>query len=293
MKNRTAKTSRISAARILNGVILIALALLTLYPFWYVVCVAFSDQQALVGRSLIFRPYGFNFDSLVYVMTSRDFTSIFSNTVFVVVIGTLLSMICTIGIAYALARKVKGHRFWNFFIFVTLVFEGGMIPTYLVVRDTGLLNSVWALILPRLCSPYYIMLLRNSFESVPASLDESANLDGAGVIKTLIYIILPVSLPGLTTIALFYGVLYWNNFMDGVLYLTDRTKWTMQVLLREILITVQPDQMGGAGGDTSSLTTTEAVKMATVLVTVLPVLVIYPFIQKYFVSGIMVGAVKG
>lgn len=294
MRKENLPNKRISLGYILNAVILIALAICTLYPFWYVACVALSEPQAVVGAGMLLLPNNFSFESIQYVLTSKDFSPLFVNTFFVVIVGTLLSVIASIGIAYPLARKVKGNKAINYLVFITMIFSGGMIPTYLVVRYTGLLDNIWALILPRICDPFNIMLLRNSFATVPESLDESADLDGANLFTILLRIIIPVSLPGITTVALFYGVAYWNNFIDAVLYINDRSKWTVQVLLREILITAQPDQLGGVTMSASgAATTSQTIKMATVLLSAVPVMCIYPFVQKYFVSGVMVGAVKG
>lgn len=290
MNGKIKRLNRMTLGEAVIMVILALLALTMLYPFWYVVCVALSNYEDILGASLLFWPRNFSLEALSVVVNGKDFLQYISNTIFVVITGTILSMITTIGISYALARKVKGHRIVQYFVFFTLLFYGGMIPTYLVVRSTDLLNTSWALILPRLCDPFNVFLLRNAFRSIPEELDESASIDGAGVLRTLVSIVLPVSLAGIATITLFYSVGYWNSFFDGILYISDRTKWTMQMYLRELLIVSQNDAVADTGG---IATATYTVKMATVLVSVIPILVVYPFVQRYFVKGVMVGAVKG
>jgi len=169
-----------------------------------------------------------------------------------------------------------------------------MIPTYLVVRATGLLNNLWSLIIPKLANAFFILLLRNFFMTVPQSLEESASIDGAGTLTVLFRIVLPVAMPGIATIALFYGVGYWNSFFDAILYITSRSKWILQVLLREMLLTGSYDILQGAAETATGMSTTSyTIKMATVMVATIPVLLIYPFIQRYFVKGIVMGAIKG
>jgi putative aldouronate transport system permease protein len=234
-------------------------------------------------------------ESYKYVLTSSAFLGIARNTFFVVVPGTILSLVTTIFFAYGLSKKVPGFRWITYFIFFTLLFGGGMIPTYLVVRSTKLIDSLWSLIIPKLANAFYIILLRNFFATIPQSLEESANIDGAGVLTVLFRIILPVSMPGIATIMLFYGVGYWNSFFDAILYISSRGKWVLQVLLREMLITNTMDILQGASSETvSGMTSTSyTIKMAMVMIASIPVIVIYPFLQKYFVKGAIMGAVKG
>jgi putative aldouronate transport system permease protein len=285
---------KISFSRVIIGFLLILLGITTLYPFWYIGVVSLSSYQSVVGKSILLWPLNPTFEAYEYVLTSSDFLQIARNTFFVVGAGTVLSILTTIFFAYGLAKKIPGYRWFTYIIFFTLLFGGGMIPTYLVVRSTHLLNSLWSLIIPNLANAFYIIMLRNFFLTIPDSLEESASLDGANVLTILFRIILPVSMPGITTIALFYGVGYWNSFFDAILYISSRGKWVLQVLLRELLISNNKDILQGVVDTASGMSTTSfTIKMATVMVASLPILLVYPFIQKYFIKGAMVGAVKG
>ncbi|HML45129.1 MAG TPA: carbohydrate ABC transporter permease [Clostridia bacterium] len=276
---------------------LLLMALCTLYPFWYVLCMALSDYQATLGKGLLFLPAGFTLANLRYILSTPDFLRIYGNTGFVVGMGTFLSLTFTTMFAYGLARRVPGKTWIAYAVFFTLLFSGGMIPTFLVVRGTKLMNTLWALIVPRVIDPFNIFLMRNFFQSIPDSLDESASVEGAGPMTILLKIILPISLPGLATIALFYGVGYWNAFFDAVIYISSRERWTIQVLLRELLVSMQPDILGSGAtagsADNLGQTLGYTVKMATVVTAIVPIMCIYPFLQRYFVKGVIVGAVKG
>ena len=283
-----------SFSRVIISLFLLLLGFSTLYPFWYVMVISLSTYNEILNKTLLLYPVKITFEAYQYVFTSGDFLNIAKNTFFVVAAGTVLSLLVTIFFAYGLAKKVPGYRWMTYFIFFTILFGGGMIPTYLVVRATGLLNSLWSLIIPSLASAFNILLLRNFFSTIPQSLEESASLDGANTLTILFRIVLPVAMPGIATIALFYGVNYWNSFFDAILYITSRNKWILQVLLREMLLTGSYDVLQGAAETATGMSTTSyTIKMATVMVATVPVLLIYPFIQRYFVKGAVMGAVKG
>lgn len=284
---------KLSFARIINGVLLAMLGLIMFYPFWYVVCYALSSYENIIRVNLPVIPMGFTWKNVSFILATADFVHIYGNTIFVVVTGTVLSLIITLLYAYSLSRKVHGHRVFNYFAFFTLIFGGGMVPTFMVVRATGLLNNLWALIIPRLVDPFNIFLLRNFLESIPTELDESAHIDGAGTLKTMFRIVLPLALPGIATVALFYMVGYWNQFFEAVLYTSNRPQWTLQVMLKELLVSSDTDAVGSGSGDSFGAALSTSVKMASVLVTIVPVMCVYPFLQKYFVTGAIAGAVKG
>lgn len=294
---RNSPVRKKSVGHILIVVFLIVLAIVMLYPFWYVVCMAFSTYEATVNKTLLFWPAGFTLNSVKYILSGADFLHIYGNTLFVVIVGTVLSLIVTIMFAYPLSRKVPGYRAIQGFTFFTLLFNGGIIPTFMVVKMTGLYNSLWALIIPGLMNPFNAFLMRNFFNSIPTALDEAAEIEGASSTWILIRIMLPLSMAGIATLALFYGVGYWNAYFNALLYINKREQWTLQVLLHEMLQTVQPDLFGAGMASMATEGTaaqmTMSLKMATVVVSTLPVMVIYPFVQKYFVTGVMVGAVKG
>ena len=276
---------------------LILLAAVMLYPFWYVVCMALSTYEDTVGQTLLLLPANFTLEPVKYVLAGADFLHIYGNTLFVVGVGTALSLIITVMFAYPLSRKVPGTRLIQALTFFTIIFSGGTIPTFMVVKMTGLYNSLWSLILPGVMNPFNAFLMRNFFNTIPDSLDEAASIEGASCVWILVKVMLPLSLAGIATLALFYGVGYWNAYYNALLYINKRENWTLQVLLREMLVSVQPDLLGGGMSASSAEGTaaqmTEPLKMATVVVSTLPVMLIYPFVQKYFVKGVMVGAVKG
>ena len=285
---------KITFASALNAVLLFILGLIMLYPFWYVISYSLSTYQDVVKVDFLWHPVNFTLDNIRFILETSDFLGIYRNTLFVVVVGTVLSLISTLLFSYALSRDVPGHKWISRFTFFTLIFSGGMVPTFLVVRGTGLLNSLWALILPRLVDPFNAFLMRNFFRGIPRELDESAHMDGAGPWRTLMSIILPLALPGIATICLFYAVGYWNQFFDAVLYTSNRPQWTLQVLLKELLVNSETDAVGGtSSSDQFGAALSTSVKMASVVVTIVPILLVYPFLQKYFVKGTLVGAVKG
>ena len=231
--------------------------------------------------------------NLQYIISYTYFAQTYLNTVFVVVLGTILSIICTVLFAYPLALRIQGTKTLSYLTFFTLLFSGGMIPTYLVVKFTGLLNSLWSLIIPSIINPFNVFLMINFFRTIPSDLAESAEIDGAGPFRTLWSIVLPISLSGIATLTLFYAVSYWNSYFNAMIYISDRIKWTLQLLLREILISTQSGTDGGAGDISEAARFGRTLKMATVFTAVVPIMLVYPFVQKYFVKGVMVGAVKG
>lgn len=285
---------KITVPYAINMALLLLLGLVMLYPFWYVLCYAVSTYGDIIRVDLPIWPVAFTWENIGFILETSDFLNIYKNTIFVTVTGTLLSTMTTLLFAYSLSRKVPGYRFFNYFAFFTLIFSGGMVPTFLVVRSTGLLNNLWALIIPRLVDPFNIFLMRNFFSTIPQELDESAHIDGAGTMRTMVEIILPLALPGIATVALFYAVGYWNQFFDAILYTSNRPQWTLQVLLKELLVSSQTDAVGSsASSDSMGAALSTSVKMASVLVTIVPILCVYPFLQKYFVTGSIAGAVKG
>jgi putative aldouronate transport system permease protein len=273
---------------------LLALACVaTLYPFWYVFMYALSTSSEVLGARVLLFPKGFTMEHILYVMQSPQIVTAYFNTIFVVVVGTVGSMAVTTMFAYGLRQKVLGHKWIALFVYFAILFRGGIVPTYLVVRATGLLNSLWSLIIPQLVHPFYVLIMRSFFRSIPDSLIESAEIDGAKVLTILARIVIPVSMPAIATLTLFYGVRYWNAYFEAVIYMSDQAKWTIQVVLRDLLITQSPEMGSPSGEMTASAAVAETVKMATVVVSVVPIMMIYPFLQKHFVKGALLGAVKG
>jgi putative aldouronate transport system permease protein len=291
------KKFRVSPLTLLNYLSLLLIAGVTLYPFWYVVMYSLSSYQQVLGKGAIIRPYGFTLASIQSVLANPMIGRAYLNTIFIVVMGTVLSIITTAFFAYPLARNVGGAKFLSIFIYITMLFSGGMIPTFYIVRETGLIDSLWSLIIPALISPFYVFIMRNFFRGIPSELIESADVDGASEMRIFLAIILPLSIPVLASISLFYAVMYWNKFFDAIIYIKSVDKRPLQLILREMVTSASTemfDQMiaGMQGEARQSDVTPTSLKMATVTVAVVPVMCIYPFVQKYFVKGVLLGAVK-
>ncbi|MFD2117703.1 carbohydrate ABC transporter permease [Paenibacillus yanchengensis] len=278
-----------------NVVVLLLLSAITLYPLLYVLIASLSDPAWLVKtRGLIFYPKGMTLEAYKMVFMNPATMSGYFNTIFYVVVGTSLNIVMTALGAYALSRQ---NVMWKnpimFGIVFTMFFNGGLIPTFLLVNNLGLLDSRWALILPVAMSAYNLVIMRTAFAGVPVSLEESARLDGANDFTILLRVIVPLSMPVIAVMLLFYGVGHWNAWFNAMIYLRTRDLYPLQLILREILITNSTDTMmtGVGGGDKMPIG--ETIKYATIIVATVPILALYPFLQKYFVKGVMIGAIKG
>ena len=282
-------------AGIVLTVVMVFLAIITVYPFWHVVMYSISDPQRAAGGGLFFWPRGFSLIGFESLFKTKQIFTAYRNSLFVLVVGTSVNVVFTMLLAYPLSvQRFKGRNGITMFVFFTMLFSGGMIPSYLLVDSLGLLDSLWSLILPGTISAWNMIVMKNYFQSISPSLEESASLDGATPLTTLIRIIVPVSLPVIATVALFYGVAHWNSYFNAVLYISSQSKQILPIYLRSMLASTAMDQATSAGItlDTAALTP-ETMKMATIVASVLPMLILYPFIQKYYVKGIMVGSIKG
>lgn len=292
--NRETPSERIF--NVFNGLLMICLMFVTIYPLWYVIVSSFSDSNLLMMHiGFLFKPLGFNLEAYKLVFQNPNVITGYANTILIVVSGTLISLLMTSFGAYVLSRKsFPFKRIMMFLIVFTMYFSGGMIPRYLLIYNTlGLGDNRLSLILPVMISTYNLIVMRTSFDGVPAELEESARIDGANDFLILFKIILPVSLPVVAVMVLFYGVTYWNSWFDAMLFLRDREKYPLQLILREILILNSTDSMMVGDVDTDRQALGESIKYATIVVATLPILFVYPCVQKYFMKGIMVGAVKG
>lgn len=279
-----------------NIIFMVLMVAVTLYPFWYVVMCSFSDSAQLVGvRGLMFLPKGFSLSSYRAVLQNPNILTGYRTTLIVVVCGTTLNVFMTAICAFLLTRKKFAIRgIMTYMTLFTMYFGGGMIPTYLVVyKWLHLGDTLWALILPGVISTYNMIIMRTNFAEIPESLEESAKIDGANDILILFRIILPLSLPIIAVMVLFYGVAHWNSWFNALLYIRTRTRYPLQLVLREILLINDTNQMTGSAAASDRYFLGESIKYATIIVATVPILVVYPFIQKYFVTGVMIGAVKG
>lgn len=273
-----------------NYLILTALAIVTLYPFWYVVVASLSEPAKLLQvGDILLRPVGFTLNAYKSVLKNPSIYSGYANTIFYVVAGSAVNMLMTSLAAYVLSRKgLMLKRFFTLMFIFTMYFSGGLIPKYLLMLDLNLLNNRLALIIPGAVSTYNLLILITGFGSVPDSLEESARIDGASHLRILFNIILPLAKPTMMVILMYYAVGHWNAWFDAMIYIRDGSKMPLQLYLRNILVLSQTAEMQGI--DVEDIGTT--VKYATIIVSTLPILCIYPFIQKHFVSGVMIGAVK-
>lgn len=278
---------------VVNIIILALLSLACFYPVWYVVVASLSNGDLLMQHTgLLLKPVGFSLGSYVKVLQNPDIINGYMNTLKILVLSLIVQLVMTSIGAYFFSRtRVMFKRPLMIIITITMFISGGMIPFYQTLQDLHLLETHWGLIIPFAISTYNMIILRTSFEAIPVSLSEAARIDGAGHFTILFKIILPLSKSILAVMALYYGVGTWNGWFWGSTILTDRTMYPLQVILREIIMSNDTSSMtGGGGGDVEAIAAT--IRYATIMVATLPILCVYPFLQRYFTKGVMVGAVK-
>jgi putative aldouronate transport system permease protein len=278
--------------------VLALLTLVTLLPILNVLARSLSDAAAVASNPGMIIPRGFTFEAYRYIFDTPVLMRSFGISVFVTVTGTLCNMVVTTMAAYGLSKtELPGHRLMMWMVILPMLFSAGLLPTYMLIKDIGLLNSVWVLVVWGLVSPFNLILLRNFFWSIPSEIEEAARLDGASDFRTLWDIVLPLSKPVLATVSLFYAVGHWNDFFTGLFFITDNSKWPLQVVLRTIIIDQSMMNMGGANAPTGDMTrmvvSSENITAASIIFAVVPILLVYPFLQRHFVKGIMLGSVKG
>lgn len=279
------------AFEIVNLLIMLFVLLATLYPFWYVIVSSVSTMGHLIKNGFVLWPDGLHWEAYRQIFSNALVPTAYKNTLIITTGGTAISMLLTILGAYVLSlKKLPGRTAITLFFVFTMLFGGGLVPTYLVVSSLGLIDSRWALILPGCVSTYNMVLMRNFFQSVPDALYEAAEIDGENMVGYLVRILLPLSVASIATITLFYAVSYWNAYFGSLIYIRDRNLWPMQTVLRQVLMSSMESEFYT---DAKRSVATETMKNAMIVVSVVPILVIYPFIQKYFVKGVMVGSLKG
>ena len=291
--------SRKLSYKIANGVIMlimILLMLITIYPLYYTICASFSDARALLrNNDLLLKPLEpFTLDGYKAVFSNPSIVKSFGNTVFYVVVGTVISMALTIAGAFVVSRSyflprnvmMKGMLF-------TMFFSGGLIPWFFVVRDLGMYNTRWAIVIPAALSTYNLIIMRSFFLSIPSALEESALLDGANDFQVLTHIILPLSTPVLAVIGMYYAVGQWNGWYHSLIFHRTRELYPLQMILRELLILNEMTGSDSAADFVEEAFNRDLIKYCTIVVTTVPILIIYPFLQRYFVKGVMIGAIKG
>ena len=281
---------------IFNYLIITLVALTTVLPIIYIIFNSFATELELQTRSMFIIPHTWSLDAYRYIFASNKILRSFGNSILITVCGTAINLFCTVTMAYPLSKKyLRGRSALHNMVIISMFFSGGMIPGYIVVSSwLGLRGTYWALLLPGAISAYNMMIVKNFFAGISQELEESAHLDGCNDLTTLARIVLPLSLPVLATFGLFYAVGHWNSYFGAMIYLTDDKMYPLQLILRNIIVTAE-----ASAGDMSLMDPNfveppkESIKMAVIVVATVPIMCIYPFLQKYFVKGVMVGALKG
>ncbi|WP_338113766.1 carbohydrate ABC transporter permease [Paenibacillus aquistagni] len=277
---------------LVNMILLSLFTIVILVPLWNVVVSSFSSGRALAEGGFLFWPSEFSLENYRAVFRDESIWQSFLISVSKTVIGVVTHVFFCAMVGYGLSKKyVRGRKLYMTMGVITMFFSGGMIPTYLLIKSLGLLNSFWVYIIPALLSFYDVIILMNFFRNVPDSLEESAKIDGAGDWRIFLYIMIPLSMPAIATIALFNGVGQWNDFMTTKLYITDQSLYPLQMKLYEIIVQSQTQSMQNSGTFAIE-TTTKGVQLCTIVITTMPIVVMYPILQKYFISGMMLGAMK-
>jgi putative aldouronate transport system permease protein len=275
-----------------NGLFMGFILLVTIYPFWFVLVGSVSSVAHIFSQGMLLWPDQVSVAAYKYVLSNPRIPRAFGNSVFITLAGTAISMALTTMGSYVLSKPyLPGRSAMTVFIVITMLFGGGLIPFYLTVRVLGMIDTIWAMIIPSAISTYNMIVMRNFLQGVPRSLEESAMVDGARHLRILTQIYLPLSMPVIATITLFYAVGYWNSFLPAVYFLNKQTYQPIQIILREVLIRSRPEVLQFQ--DSASAELQENIKMSLVTITVFPIIIIYPFLQKYFVKGVLIGAVKG
>ncbi|WP_127583335.1 carbohydrate ABC transporter permease [Paenibacillus koleovorans] len=283
---------------VINYSFLIVLSASIIIPFLYLISRSLMSHEDILLHGYTLFPKHVVFSSYKYLLFESTFLYRgFANTFFITIVGTFCCLLFTSSLAYGLSKKYLPYRnIFTLLLIITMFFGGGLIPSYLLVTSLGLKNSLWAIIVPALISPWYMFLMRNFFMEIPGEVEESARMDGANDFMILFRIILPMSMPALATIGLFYAVEFWNTWFSSSIYLNSTDKWPVQLILKQMLTMLELNDLdanASQSADSISSLSKDGVKAAAIIITSLPIICVYPFIQKYFVKGLMVGSVKG
>ena len=293
LTQKHSRAIRVSASRraflVFNTVFLLLLSFIMLYPVIYVAAASFSEESAILRGEVSFLPVRAHVKAYQKVFQYPLLWKSYSNTLIYTFVGTTINLVLTVFGAWALSqRKLVGRRFLTLMCVFTMFFGGGMIPTFLVVKGLGLLNTIWAIVLPGAVSTYNMILMRTFFRQIPESLVEAAELDGCRDFGILFRIVLPLSLASLMTIGMFYAVAHWNSYFSAVLYLSKPETFPIQIILRQVVLLNEIVENSTSTENVMA----EGIKYATIMVAMLPMLCVYPFVQRYFVKGVMIGSVK-
>lgn len=289
--NNMKPTKGYRAFQVINTIIMIFVIFITLYPFVYLVAQSFSSDAAASAGKVTFYPIGFNVNTYKYILRDNQFFRYYGNTIFYTVVGTFISVACTALIAYPLSKpRLRLNKVITSLVVFTMYFAGGMIPNYIVITQwLGLQDSMWSIILPNAISTFNLLVMKSFFAGLPEELEEAAAIDGMNTYQIFLKIIIPLSKPIIATMCLFYMVTMWNEWFTPMLYLDSKDKWPVALYVRQLVEGANNTEIGSS--DASSVQAT--VKSATMVLTSIPIICVYPFVQKYFVQGMTIGAVKG
>jgi len=287
------KKRKLELFDIINNTVMLFVLLVIVYPFLHIIAVSFSNPVEVVQNNVSFYPKGVSLESYQIIFTNSRLFLSYINTIKYVTAGTVINFIMTVIFAYPLSKK----EIWlskpvTLMVVFTMLFSAGLIPTYLVVSGLDMINTIWAVVIPPAINAFNLLIVRTAYAQIPKEMEESVEIDGGSVYTKLFNIAIPLSKSTLAAITLFYLVQHWNSFFAAMIYITDTEKWPLSLLLREMIIRAQfTDE--NTNMEMMSRVTPQGVKYATIMVSVVPMLIIYPFVQKYFVKGIMIGGIKG
>lgn len=284
---------------VFNGILLFLLALICLLPLWNLLAVSFSAKHYVQANKVGLIPMGFTISNYHYMLHEASFWEAFRVSCERTIVGTAINLVLTICAAYPLSKKktqFHARGFYVAFFLIPMIFSGGMIPTYLVVSNVGIVDTLWALVLPEAVEMFYVLLMLNFFRGIPGEIEEAALVDGAGWLKTLIRIYLPLSLPSLATISLYALVYHWNAYFDGMIYMNNTHNYPLMTFLRSVINSfdtseIRPDEI--VADPILAQLTGRSVKASGIILATIPMVIVYPFLQKFFVHGLTVGSVKG
>lgn len=265
-----------------------------LFPFLYVFSVSFTDPEVYVPLKFYLFPEQWSLESYKYILSTNSFMNAFKSTVFITVVGTALNIIVSFTMAYALTkRSMPGYRWVMGLVVFTLVFSPGIVPNYLLVKELGLLNSYWSMIWPSLTNAWSLIVIKSFLDSLPSELEDSAKMDGCSDMGVFLRMIIPLSMPAIATFTLFFAVGHWNAYFNALIYLSDSSKWTLQLLIKTLVIDSNSVAVAQAGASDENVVPQETIRMASIVLAMVPILIVYPFLQKHFAKGVMLGSIKG
>ncbi|MCU6790890.1 carbohydrate ABC transporter permease [Paenibacillus sp. WQ 127069] len=290
----TASTRKMSLFDYVNYTLVFGFSLLCLLPFVYVVSVSLTDPAVYKPFSFYLIPEKVSFDGYKFILSSINFKNALYSTVYITIIGTILNLLFTFTMAYGLTKKELPHRSLMMGVVVlTLVFNAGIVPHFLLIKNLGLLNSYWALIWSAMISAFNLIVVKSFLESLPSELEDSAKIDGCNDLGVFFRIVLPLSLPAVAAFTLFFAVAHWNTYFNALIYLSDAKKWTLQLLVKTLIVDASSTSIEGTRTENEQILPLETIRLSAVVVAMIPILVIYPFLQKYFAKGVLLGSVKG